>query len=100
VHDLDEARGYASLMQIEPEVYTVETLAEEIGRSGKYVYSRLRLLHLVEEIQSAFYNRKLSVAHASKLRGWSPKISDAPSRNAFRIIALWRQSSKIRGRKP
>jgi len=37
VHELDEARGYAALMQLQPETYTVETLAEKIGRSEKYV---------------------------------------------------------------
>lgn len=43
VHELDEARGYATLMQMQPETYTVETLAVKIGRSEKYVYARLRL---------------------------------------------------------
>jgi len=73
VHELDEARGYAALMQIEPEVYTVETLAEKIGRSEKYVYSRLRLMHLVEEIQQAFYSGKLSVAHAFEIARLEPE---------------------------
>jgi ParB family chromosome partitioning protein len=35
VHELDEARGYAALMQLQPENYTVEVLAEKIGRSEK-----------------------------------------------------------------
>ena len=43
VHELDEARGYAALMHMQPDTYTVETLAEKIGRSEKYVYARLRL---------------------------------------------------------
>jgi ParB family transcriptional regulator, chromosome partitioning protein len=73
VHELDEARGYAALMQMEPEVYTVETLAETIGRSEKYVYSRLRLMHLVEEIQQAFYSGKLSVAHAFEIARLEPE---------------------------
>src|SRR5437660_4143990 len=64
VHELDEARGYAALMQLQPDTYTVETLAEKIGRSEKYVYARLRLLHLIEEAQQAFYIGKLTVAHA------------------------------------
>ena len=55
VHELDEARGYAALMRLQPETYTVETLAEKIGRSEKYVYARLRLTHFVEEAQQAFY---------------------------------------------
>src|SRR5260370_11311119 len=64
VHELDEARGYAALMQLQPETYTVEVLAEKIGRSEKYVYARLRLTHLVDEVQQAFYVGKLTVAHA------------------------------------
>ena len=64
VHELDEARGYAALMQLQPDTYTVETLAEKIGRSEKYVYARLRLMHLVSEIQEAFYTGKLTVAIA------------------------------------
>ncbi len=55
VHELDEARGYATLMLLQPETYTVETLAEKIGRSEKYVHARLRLVHLVADAQEAFY---------------------------------------------
>src|SRR5580692_9452711 len=72
VHELDEARGYAALMKMEPETYTVELLAEKIGRSEKYVHARLRLTHLVEEVQQAFYNGKLSVAHAFEMARLQP----------------------------
>ena len=73
VHELDEARGYAALMNLEPETYTVETIAEKIGRSEKYVYARLRLMHLVEEAQQAFYTGKLSVAHAFEIARLQPE---------------------------
>ena len=72
VHELDEARGYAALMQLQPETYTVETLAEKIGRSEKYVYARLRLTHLVEEVRQAFYIGKLTVAHAFEIARLQP----------------------------
>src|SRR5271168_1867864 len=72
VHELDEARGYAALMQLQPGTYTVETLAEKIGRSEKYVYARLRLTHLVEEVQQAFYAGKLTVAHAFEIARLQP----------------------------
>jgi ParB family chromosome partitioning protein len=72
VHELDEARGYAALMQLQPDTYTVETLAEKIGRSEKYVYARLRLTHLVEEVQQAFYMDKLTVAHAFEIARLQP----------------------------
>jgi ParB family transcriptional regulator, chromosome partitioning protein len=72
VHELDEARGYAALMQLQPDTYTVESLAEKIGRSEKYVYARLRLMHLVDEIQEAFYTGKLTVAHAFEIARLQP----------------------------
>ena len=72
VHELDEARGYSALMQLQPDTYTVETLSEKVGRSEKYVYARLRLLHLVDEAQQAFYMGKLTVAHAFEVARLEP----------------------------
>jgi ParB family chromosome partitioning protein len=72
VHELDEARGYATLMQLQPETYTVETLAEKIGRSEKYVYARLRLMELIQEAQDAFYVGRLTVAHAFEIARLQP----------------------------
>jgi ParB family transcriptional regulator, chromosome partitioning protein len=72
VHELDEARGYAALMQLQPEAYTVETIAEKVGRSEKYVYARLRLLHLIEEVRQAFCIGKLTVAHAFEVARLQP----------------------------
>jgi ParB family transcriptional regulator, chromosome partitioning protein len=72
VHELDEARGYAALMQLQPENYTVEVLAEKIGRSEKYVYARLRLMHLMDQAQEAFYVGRLTVAHAFEIARLQP----------------------------
>jgi ParB family transcriptional regulator, chromosome partitioning protein len=72
VHELDEARGYAALMQLQPETYNVETLAQKIGRSEKYVYARLRLMYLTEEVQEAFYVDRLTVAHAFEIARLQP----------------------------
>src|SRR6266849_5133146 len=70
--ELVAARGYATLMQLQPDTYTVETLAEKIGRSEKYVYARLRLTQLVNEVQQAFYAAKLTVAHAFEIARLQP----------------------------
>lgn len=72
VHELDEAQGYATLIQLQPETYTVETLAEKIGRSEKYVYARLRLMHLIQEAREAFYIGRLTVAHAFEIARLQP----------------------------
>src|SRR5260221_14711690 len=37
VHELDEASGYASLQQLNPNNYTVETIALKVSRSPAYV---------------------------------------------------------------
>jgi ParB family chromosome partitioning protein len=72
VHELDEAQGYATLMQLQPDTYTVETLAEKIGRSEKYVYARLRLMQLIQEAKEAFYVDRLTVAHAFEIARLQP----------------------------
>lgn len=72
VHELDEAQGYAALMQLQPDTYTVETLATKIGKSQAYVYARLRLLALIPEARQAFYDGKLTVAHAFELARLQP----------------------------
>jgi ParB family transcriptional regulator, chromosome partitioning protein len=72
VHELDEAQGYAALMQLQPENYTVETIATKVGRSEAYVYARLRLLHLIPEARQAFYEGKLTVAHAFEIARLQP----------------------------
>jgi ParB family chromosome partitioning protein len=72
VHELDEARGYAALMHLQPDTYTVEILAAKIGRSEKYVYARLRLIQLIQEAQEAFYIGRLSVAHAFEIARLQP----------------------------
>ena len=37
VHPLDEAQGYAALIQLEANTYTVESIATRVGRSPAYV---------------------------------------------------------------
>jgi len=73
VHELDEARGYTALMRLQPDTYTVEILAEKIGRSEKYVYARLRLMQLIPEAQEAFYIGRLTVAHAFEIARLQPE---------------------------
>ncbi len=69
VHPLDEAHGYAALIQLEPDTYTVEAIATRVGRSPAYVNGRLRLIQLISE---AFYEDKLTVAHAFEIARLQP----------------------------
>src|SRR5690348_6891271 len=72
VHPLDEAQGYAALIQLQPNTYTVETIATRVGRSPAYVSGRLRLIQLIPEAKQAFYEDKLTVAHAFEIARLQP----------------------------
>ncbi len=72
VHPLDEAQGYAALIQLQPNTYTVESIAARVGRSPAYVNGRLRLIQLIPEAKQAFYEDKLTVAHAFEISRLQP----------------------------
>src|SRR5690242_20007356 len=72
VHPLDEAQGYAALIELEPDTYTVENIASRVGRSPAYVSGRLRLIQLIPEAKQAFYEDKLTVAHAFEVARLQP----------------------------
>jgi ParB family chromosome partitioning protein len=73
VHELDEALGYKALIQQDPTLYTVETIAAKVGRSPKYVYGRLKLAELTPNLQKAFYDGKLTAGHAMEIARLQPK---------------------------
>ena len=72
IHELDEAQGYAALMQMQPDNYTIETIASTVGRSEKYVTGRLRLLQLTPDARQAFYGGKLTFIHAFEIARLQP----------------------------
>jgi ParB family chromosome partitioning protein len=72
IHEMDEAQGYAALMQMQPDNYTVETIAVTVGRSEKYVTGRLRLLQLIPDARQAFYGGKLTLIHAFEIARLQP----------------------------
>jgi ParB family chromosome partitioning protein len=72
VHPLDEAQGYAALIELQPDTYTVESIAARVGRSPAYVNGRLRLIQLIPEAKQAFYEDKLTVAHAFEIARLQP----------------------------
>jgi ParB family chromosome partitioning protein len=72
VYPLDEAQGYAALIDLQPDTYTVESIASRVGRSPAYVNGRLRLIQLIPEAKQAFYEDKLTVAHAFEIARLTP----------------------------
>jgi len=67
IHELDEGIGYRSLMQLKPDHYTVETIAAQVAKSSSYVKGRVSLTDLISAAQTAFYEGKVTVAHALEL---------------------------------
>lgn len=63
VHALDEAKGYEALMAA-PYTMTVQTIADKVGRSVKYIYDRVKLLALTKEAQDLFWNGTITAGHA------------------------------------
>lgn len=70
VHPLEEAEGYRSLMT--QAKYTVDQIAERLGRSVKYVYDRVKLLRLVEPARTLFLEGKITAGHAILLARLTP----------------------------
>lgn len=61
VHPLEEAHGYKALMKAG---YTVERIAERVGRSEKYVYDRMKLMQLGKKAQALFFAGTITAGHA------------------------------------
>ena len=72
IHELDEGMGYRSLMELKPDFYTVETIAAQVAKSPSYVKGRISLTDLIPATQTAFYEGKLTVAHALELARLQP----------------------------
>lgn len=83
VHELDEAIGYRSLMDLKPDFYTVETIAAQVSRSPSYVKGRISLTDLIQPIQTAFYDRKLTIAHALEIARLQPKDQERALMECF-----------------
>lgn len=60
---LEEAEGYHALMH-EPHNLTVDQVAEEIGKSRSYIYSRVRLMALGAAAREAFREGRIDTSRA------------------------------------
>ena len=65
VHPLEESEGFGRLLKVKD--YTVELLAERVGKTASYVYKRLALSNLVEPLKQAFFDREIQLVHAFQL---------------------------------
>lgn len=72
IHELDEGIGFRSLMDLRPDFYTVETIAAQVAKSPAFVRGRISLTELTQAAQTAFYDGKLTVAHALEIARLQP----------------------------
>src|SRR5260370_32971446 len=70
-------------MDLKPDFYTVETIAAQVSRSPSYVKGRISLTDLIQPIQTAFYDRKLTIAHALEIAHLQPKDQERPLMECF-----------------
>lgn len=66
VHPIEEAEGYRALLDTDS-TYTVEIIAAKVGKSVSSVRDRLRLLRLVEDVRQAFFEDRITAAHAGAI---------------------------------
>lgn len=77
VHPLEEAEGYAALMKAAG--YDVDEIAAKIGRSGRYVYDRIKLLQLIPAVRKVFVDGEITAGHAILLA----RLSKADQKRAL-----------------
>lgn len=70
LHPLEEAQGYRQLQATAK--YDVGRIAERIGRSIKYVYDRMKLLDLTEDVKALFLDGTITAGHAILLARLQP----------------------------
>ncbi len=83
IHELDEGIGYRSLMALRPDFYTVETMAGQVAKSPSYVRGRISLTELIPAAQTAFYDGRVTVAHALEIARLQPRDQERALMECF-----------------
>lgn len=96
IHPLDEAEGYQALMKTAGKAsgYNVSVVAAKVGKSESYVYRRLKLLELEDDLTAALAEDRLSVAHAEKLLRLPEKLRKEAADPHKGVV--WRDSPLLR----
>jgi len=73
VHPLEEAQGFAALLNLETPRYSIEQIAAKCGKQPGYVASRLRLTELAPAVAEAFAKDEIGLGHALLLAKLQPE---------------------------
>jgi ParB family chromosome partitioning protein len=71
------------LIDLRPDFYTVEMIAAQVAKSPSYVRGRISLAELAPAAQTAFYDRKLTVAHALEIARLQPRDQERALMECF-----------------
>lgn len=69
---LEEAAGFKSLIDSNPSHYSPAYIADRVGRSERWVWDRMQLLHLIPALQQHLDADRLLVGHAEVLAKLKP----------------------------
>lgn len=86
IHPLEEGSAYKALLELPDHKHTPASIAAKTGKSEAYVTSRLRLTELVPEIQTAFLEDQISIAHALLIAKLPASQQAAAYTAAFRQV--------------
>jgi ParB/RepB/Spo0J family partition protein len=67
LHPLEEAEGFEALLKCkhaDGSRYTVDDVAEKIGKSKSYVYKKMKLCDCCKDVRQAFYDGKIDFSKA------------------------------------
>jgi ParB/RepB/Spo0J family partition protein len=64
IHPMEEAEGFARLLALEEPKYSIEQIADRVGKQPSFVASRMKLIDLVPAAVDAFYANEIGVGHA------------------------------------
>jgi ParB/RepB/Spo0J family partition protein len=87
IHQLEEALGFKSLLELGEHAYTIATNASRAGKSEAYVYGRIRLADLIPPVAEAFLKDQITIGHALQIAKLPASQQQEAFSAAFR--GLW-----------
>jgi ParB family chromosome partitioning protein len=73
VHPLEEAHGFAALLNLDDPKYSIEQVAAKCGKTPAYVAARLKLIELAPAVVEAFAKDEIGIGHALLLAKLQPE---------------------------
>jgi ParB family chromosome partitioning protein len=84
VHPLEEAQGFAALLQLEEPKYSIEQIAAKCAKSPSFVANRLKLTELAPAVTDAFLKDEIGTGHALLLAKLEPAQQEEALTACFR----------------